>query len=1376
MSSFGAQVIAAQIALSRGAESGQKKAAASALNNLRELLATGPTSRDHAATLCNNRLRLLRLGRGESGTPTWDGVISRVLFYLSLGSKLSKCDVEKLRHLVGAAISSGVGALSGKAELKVFCYVCRELANLQRTPLRADKQSAHSECISVLLQLTSARPYLATRLAPLRLRALLESCMEWIGSGPCRAGVQRLGDEGISSPGNDKVVGSAGKESRRAAPHETIAALPQLMVQYAHLVHSLVLAWLADMPVVEPCGEADDSGPFCSVLSFLSRVCVRRPTHFPKMANLLWSAMLSAIVVHGANALHEVAAFGLQPSVHAALLSEWNTTRGASLADSFATFVRAHLSCVGVCDLGLPTTYARQLSRLVFDELVHATAIKRTAGLLDVHKTSEEMWRARSLMQLITDVIAVHRPQWSALSADVEAAPSKRLKTTASMALGQHLSDNICVASSAASTGCQHRWLLLFGSICERNPSSLTPLVRSTILSALSAHLRTVEASIGILGGAPLIAWSLGNLASIEPSGAASSEWDMVWLQLHTLAVLHETTITSQATRIQKPQDLGGTYGNSVPGTGWERPCFVDLATRCMCLALTQRLLSADVHAVAVRTLHTSVLFSFIDDDCAIVSAAEMTKEADATDAPIAAVSEGVYLQSVAELASALYMAADCAHTNDVQGCSHPCPRCGNANGLQKLTRWLCECMQRTPLHAAFESVAPWRCALQLCAQNSRALGSEQTLLRTIFCRVAVPDATCFSTPGPCSFAAKASSFRPSYPCAGMDSAPPIPIPWLRRLAPPAPAPAEDEYTGHDMYESYNAVPSRLLAPGMLQLEVFLRHVESLSSTTPSNENSIGCADYVSVPTAPAPVTLHSAAASEHAIEARLVTKGDIVNFALCVLHGQMKCAMPRYAISGASDQATFQSVTHALRVAEWTAELMLGAGPRRAPPSCVKLIQTSLRRVASWLRRKLPSASVAGDRSTGSLGATATMWARAYDVLLSLRSCLFSCSCLTSEKLGHGFDSWSRGASSWPEPLYASMGSESQTLVGGVELLCGRLTRRKHPAYSADVATGSSLGVMWYGGIDDVEIDMGYGCKLSGINTEDGSSASAARGLSSFVPSDEGAHHLEDDDIGSLQVVLECIDLWARSETTFAVSIFSHLTGALASIQCAPLHSRTVALRALSACARATPGLQKANSGAWVRLNAESHVTTGQGSWLEPLKPWLVQTTALLGDTKSRLARAASRVRKLKLDDQSTINGAANVEASAASATSSCDCSLRQALAALAAFARSAPAVLPLGGSAREFLMYNEAWQLIVGRGDSDAKAVVTERGRHASALRDVQRMLPLTPSARVALVDALRAHVAMYAHLHNSLRRFRSQPPQVPCVRSSNMETALR
>ena len=203
------QVADLQHALEVGQESGKKKAALTALNTLRDLLASGPGARANALVLRENRFR-----DGDSTKlPMWDGVLGRVLFHLSQGAKLVKADVEKLRLLVGAAVGAGAGALSSKAELKTFCYICLELDNTQRTPRKADKTSAHVDCVGVLMQLTSGRPQLLARLSPGRLRALLVACMDWI-SGENDPSAPADGPPGPHAT----VVSTAAHGAVRAAP------------------------------------------------------------------------------------------------------------------------------------------------------------------------------------------------------------------------------------------------------------------------------------------------------------------------------------------------------------------------------------------------------------------------------------------------------------------------------------------------------------------------------------------------------------------------------------------------------------------------------------------------------------------------------------------------------------------------------------------------------------------------------------------------------------------------------------------------------------------------------------------------------------------------------------------------------------------------------------------------------------------------------------------------------------------------------------------------------------------------------------------------------------------------------------------------------
>ena len=126
---FEQKILQAQTEISRCTESGKKNLAAKALVTLESELSVTT----NAATLRDNRLRRPAI------EPNWDGVLNRVLFYLTMGpAKLKKPDVEKLRKLVAAAVGAGARSLAPKTELKVFLYVCREMSD-GRAPPRNDR-------------------------------------------------------------------------------------------------------------------------------------------------------------------------------------------------------------------------------------------------------------------------------------------------------------------------------------------------------------------------------------------------------------------------------------------------------------------------------------------------------------------------------------------------------------------------------------------------------------------------------------------------------------------------------------------------------------------------------------------------------------------------------------------------------------------------------------------------------------------------------------------------------------------------------------------------------------------------------------------------------------------------------------------------------------------------------------------------------------------------------------------------------------------------------------------------------------------------------------------------------------------------------------
>lgn len=610
-SALNEEVLNFQEDLEKAGTAGHIKQAHAALNALKELLTVHSAAQSHAAILRDNATNAI----AGSKDPTWESVLNRVIFSLSVSNKLAKAEVEKLRLLLGAALSSGAGALSVKAELKMLCYVCIELSDHKRTPPRVDKNSAHPECIGALFQLMSARPYLLARLSPRRRRRLLESCIEWITGG--------LGDEAMD--GGDGRARPAGADAGGHGPDASVAATPQLMVQYAQLFNQLVVAWVADMAVLERSDK--DDGPFLIVSDFITQFCERPPPFWKKMLNLIWSAMLHAILTHGANALHEIAVFGQIDAVFNKVHDEWHNDRGSALSDTFASYVRVQISCMRLCSIEMPRLHATKLSRLMLNELLHASAFKRASALLHAADVAEETWRARSLLQLITDVLVVHRraqssthqapSSWTS-GADgthtvpppsmegTQPPPAKRPRTAANAPLDELLTQAI---SNPEAPEALCRWLLLAGSVAERHPAALDAATRSLLVSGFLGCMPTAEALVGAWDRMPLLAWCLGNLAAIEPVGSHSDAWAHAWESLHALAAIHAPSLGAALVR-------GGRGGVDAPGhdarsggdgssgraaaaaassggqsggvTASERLCFVDLAARCLRLLVVR--------------------------------------------------------------------------------------------------------------------------------------------------------------------------------------------------------------------------------------------------------------------------------------------------------------------------------------------------------------------------------------------------------------------------------------------------------------------------------------------------------------------------------------------------------------------------------------------------------------------------------------------------------------------------------------------------------------------------------------------------------------------------------------------------------------------
>lgn len=224
---------------------------------------------------------------------------------------------------------------------------------------------------------------------------------------------------------------------------------------------------------------------------------------------------------HGINALQEIVAFGSHENVYQRLVSHWRSERTSALADTLASFVRIHLSCSRLCDRPLPQPYAVTLSRMLRDELLSARCFEKAGALLDSGEISEEVWRARSLLQLIADVHAQHRLFDTAVPTKVQGA--KRQKTAAGQHAGslhQLLREALLPTEAAsapevradrgragrahrggyvATSGprllhsrhleLQSRWLLLLGTVLERHPACIPPLLRTEFASGLVALL-----------------------------------------------------------------------------------------------------------------------------------------------------------------------------------------------------------------------------------------------------------------------------------------------------------------------------------------------------------------------------------------------------------------------------------------------------------------------------------------------------------------------------------------------------------------------------------------------------------------------------------------------------------------------------------------------------------------------------------------------------------------------------------------------------------------------------------------------------------------------------------------------------------------------
>ena len=313
--------------------------------------------------------------------------------------------------------------------------------------------------------------------------------------------------------------------------------------------------------------------------------------------------------------------------------------------------------------------------------------------------------------------------------------------------------------------------------------------------------------------------------------------------------------------------------------------------------------------------------------------------------------------------------------------------------------------------------------------------------------------------------------------------------------------------------------------------------------------------------------------------------------------------------------------------------------------------------------------------------------------------------------------------------------------------------------------ATGTGAAA---GGADTSQVDAAVG-------GDGGDSSSAIDG-----DGDGGA---------ALHAALECIELWSREDPHgVGARLAITLPAALASVHAARLRTRILALRCLSVCIGATPEILRAleaprsvADGAAAAASGEQVAGADGPANSELVKlahSWKVPAVALLDEARQRLQKAASRVKKIKPETRMSSDSIAGHEASVAAAAANLDYTLRRAVTTAAAFARAAPAVLPLGGSVHELEAFKKLWAAVEAianeRGVAD-----TERGGHGLAVRDLQRMLPLTPAARLAVYDGLRAHVEMYVRLHGSLKHYRDpdrpEGEAVPFLDGSMLDQAV-
>jgi hypothetical protein len=215
------------------------------------------------------------------------------------------------------------------------------------------------------------------------------------------------------------------------------------------------------------------------------------------------------------------------------------------------------------------------------------------------------------LIQLIAEVLILHRPTEVAASkltgssqaqrAEKQQMPAaqqpsvRRLRLPVTASLDRLLIDSLRDPSSSEELS---RWLLLLGTVIERQPGACSATTRDELLPLLVAQLPSLEPPpIGGWGTALLATWCLGQVAAHEDVGAARPIWGHAWTSLQELV----------SCCVARQPNLPQACGSSGPSR--ELAGFMDLAACCMSTLLDRQLLQNECLASAIAMAQDSALF-----------------------------------------------------------------------------------------------------------------------------------------------------------------------------------------------------------------------------------------------------------------------------------------------------------------------------------------------------------------------------------------------------------------------------------------------------------------------------------------------------------------------------------------------------------------------------------------------------------------------------------------------------------------------------------------------------------------------------------------------------------------------------------------------